>query len=98
MYRTTVILNIFLIIIGTINLGLNLIFAFFVRQIGIFEREKMLTLSVLFLHAKEYTEEFNSKVKELIGENDRDLRNKQINSEYNDYEQNQNQNQNENDN
>lgn len=88
MYRTAIVLNIFLIIIGITNFVMNLILAYFVRQIGKFEREKMLTLSVLFLHAKEYTQEFNSKVKELIGDQDKDMRNKPINSEYNDYENN----------
>lgn len=67
LYGAIVFLNIFLIVFALANLGLALGLFVFLRKVGIFEREKMLPLAFLKLHAKEYTEEYNKKLKEVIG-------------------------------
>lgn len=67
-YGTTIDLNIYLIILGFFSLLLSLVLFVFLRKIVRVEREKMLPLSVLQLHAKEYTQDYNNKLKEIIGE------------------------------
>lgn len=66
----TVVLNVFFIILGIICLVVNIVLFVFVKKIGKYERDKMLPLSILILHAKEYTEDYNKKLKEIIGENE----------------------------
>lgn len=61
-------LNIYLIVIGLVSLVLNITLFIFLRKIVKVEREKMFPFSILKLHAKEYTQEYNNKVKELIGD------------------------------
>jgi hypothetical protein len=71
LFSITIILNVFLIILGFVNLLVNVILFVFVRKIGQYERDKMLPLSILILHSKEYTEDYNKKLKEIIGDNER---------------------------
>ncbi len=67
-YGATIDLNIYLIVLGFFSLVISLILFVFLRKIVRVEREKMLPLSVLQLHAKEYTQDYNTKLKEIIGE------------------------------
>jgi hypothetical protein len=72
LYKMTVVLNVFFLIMAIICLVVNIVLFVFVKKIGKYEREKMLPLSVLVLHAKEYTEDYNKKLKEIIGDDNRE--------------------------
>ena len=60
----------FLIIIGIVNFFISATLFIYLRRVGKFEREKMLGLSVLILHSKEYTEDYNKKIREIMGDQD----------------------------
>ena len=66
-YSTTIGLNILLIILGIVTFGLNLTLFVFLRRIVRSEREKMLPIKILNLHAKEYTEDYNKNLRDIIG-------------------------------
>lgn len=73
MYATTITLNVALLIIGLINFCISVVLFYLVRKIGKYERDKMLPLSVLNLHAKEYSEDYKKMLKEIIGNNEREV-------------------------
>ena len=87
LYATTIILNVLLIIYAILNLLFAGTLFYFVRKIGKYEREKMLPMSILNLHAREFTEDYNKKLKEIIGDNERNFNNNNENNLYNEQAQ-----------
>lgn len=72
LYGVTIVLNIVLIVMSLINLCISLTLFAYLRKIVKCEREKMLPHKVLILHGKEYTDDYNSKLKEVIGDQEVD--------------------------
>ena len=77
-YSTIINLNIVLLIIGIFNIIFSLTLFIFVRRVGKSENIKMYPLSVLKLHYKEFSMEFNSEIKEIIGDTERKWNNNNV--------------------
>lgn len=83
LYSNSLVLYILLVSLGVIKFMSSVCLFIFVRRIVKVEREKMLPWMVLRLHAKEYNEEYNSKVREIIGDQQFRPRVDNYNEEYN---------------
>lgn len=81
LYSNSLVLYILLVVLGVIKFISSVSLFILVRKIVKIEREKMLPWMVLRLHAKEYNEEYNNKLKDIIG--DHQFRPKINNEEYN---------------
>lgn len=71
LYSTVIVLNVVILIIGFVNLTAALTLFVFLRRIGKFENLKMYPLSILQLHYKEFSLEFNKDIKEIIGDTEK---------------------------
>ena len=89
-YGATIVLNILLIVLGFVILLVNIVLFMYIRKIVKCERDKMLGLNVLFLHSKEYTTEYHSNLKEIIGNQEMQFRNPNNNEYENNNENNNN--------
>lgn len=84
-YGTTINLNLLIILLGILMLVINLVLFWYLRKITKCERDKMLSIGVLNLHSKQYSEEFQQKTKEIrevFGDRNIEMKD-QNNEEYN---------------